>query len=67
MVEAAKTTVLVINGKGRRQNLNSEKDGTLKANKHRMGPSLRLPVFNWNTKRQIHRTQEHQNGGNKYI
>ena len=46
LVEMARAEVLTINGEGRREIINFEQNGAPEAKRHRMGTSLRPPVFN---------------------
>ena len=48
-VEAAKATVLATSQEGRKQNTHPKQISASEATSHKMGPSLRQPVFHWTT------------------
>ena len=50
VVKAGKATVLAINREGRRQNFHPEEAGASDSIRHRMGPFLRQPRFNYTAK-----------------
>ena len=50
VVEKTKVPVLAICEEDRRQNTHPQQIGASVATRHRIGPSLRLSVFNWTAK-----------------